>query len=107
LDRTAKAAHRLRLLNALLLAFGALSLWALAEHGYWGVWAEGFRSPGTMQILADLGIGMLLVSSWMVRDARQRKKPVGPWLVATVFLGSFAPLAYLWLREKEALAEAG
>ena len=79
-----------------MLAFSAYVMW---EVGYMGIWQAGFASLGSMQILLDLVICCVILASWMVMDARKRGVNPWPWVVATLFVGSIAPLMYLILRE--------
>ena len=83
------------LLLPALLAFTGVSAWALFEHGYLALWRLPFQDSGTLQMFCDLAVGMLLVSVWMVRDARKRQVRVAPFLVLTVAAGSLGPLLYL------------
>ncbi len=87
------------LLWILLIDFALFSAWAMWEVGYIGIWQAGLTSPGSMQILADLVIACLLIMSWIFADARARGLNPWPWMVATLFVGSLAPLTYLLVRE--------
>jgi hypothetical protein len=90
---------RLILLLFVIAAFGALTAVALIDVGYFGILEPHFRSWGEGQVLADLVIMGLLACIWIVRDARERGLAAWPFILATVFLGSFGPLAYLVVRE--------
>jgi len=87
------------LLWMIFIDFALLSAWALWEVGYFGIWQAGIESAGSIQILADLIVCCVLIGAWMVKDARERGVKVAPWLIATLFLGSIAPLVYLITRE--------
>lgn len=78
-----------------LVVFSAFSLWVTAEKGYFGFLTLARDEPWGLQILLDLAIACFLYSMWMVKDARERKLPVAPYLVAMLFLGSIGALAYL------------
>jgi hypothetical protein len=65
-------------LTLVALAFGAYTLYAITQVGYFGIWAAGFASPGALQVLLDLVITCLLISSWMVIDARATGRNRGP-----------------------------
>jgi hypothetical protein len=84
-------------LLAILLPFALLSAYALREVGYLGLITSHLH-PAGLQVLTDLVIALVLVMAWMVHDARARGVTVWPYLVATLVLGSFGPLAYLLVR---------
>lgn len=97
---------RFFLLLVVTAAFGALSLVALMDVGYLGIFEPHFQSWGGAQVFADLVIVCLLACIWMVNDARTSGIPAWPFIVLTLFLGSFGPLAYLLVRELKAPARA-
>ncbi len=82
-----------------LAAFGVLSTLALLDVGYLGILKPHFQSWGEAQVFADLVILAVLACVWMRRDARERGLPAWPFILLTVFLGSFGPLIYLAARE--------
>ena len=90
---------RVALLALLTAAFTVISGIALARFGYVALWQLPFESAGTVQLFADLCIAMLLITSWMMRDARTSGVPALPYVVLTVLTGSFGPLGYLLHRE--------
>ena len=90
---------RLILLIAILTLFGGYSLWLLLDVGYFAIWQAGFTSPSSLQILMDLVVACLIISSWMIGDARARGVMVWPWIVAVVATGTLAILLYLIVRE--------
>lgn len=92
------------LLILILLAFGAFSIWAMWDFGYLGIWRAGFANAAALQILLDLVITCLLISSWMIGDARARGLKAWPFVGITVAAGSFGPLLYLLYRERHAPA---
>ena len=81
-----------------LVLFGVLSAAALWRHGYWGIVAPHFQSLGAAQVFADLVIALVLVMTWVWRDARAAGRNPWPWIAATLALGSFGPLVYLLAR---------
>lgn len=87
-------------LGILLFDFLGLTTWAVYEHGLVGVLAWAFESPAAMLFAADLVIALSLILAWMVRDARERGRPVLPYVALTLALGSAGPLAYLIARER-------
>lgn len=86
-------------LSVVLVDFLAFTGWVVANHGYFGLIAEAHSSWPGVQVLVDLIIALSLVMGWMVVDARKHGLVVWPYLVATLALGSLAPLAYLVRRE--------
>lgn len=86
--------HRI-LLTITLILFGALTVTALWQHGYWGIIAPHFQSFGGGQVLADLVIALTLAMVWMWHDAKATGRKAWPWIIATLVLGSFGPLIYL------------
>lgn len=83
-----------------LLDFAALSGWAIYEIGYLGIFAAGFAGPGAIQVLADLVIVCGLACVWMITDARRHRGNAWPYVLITLFAGSFGPLLYLLQRQR-------
>ena len=83
------------LVIALLIPFALITAYALGTVGYMGIVAYHLPSPAGWQVFSDLVVALVLVCSWMIVDARKHGRSVIPYLVATLFLGSFGPLAYL------------
>ncbi|MCC2615915.1 hypothetical protein LJ739_06650 [Aestuariibacter halophilus] len=98
---------RVVLLSVVLALFGGYSVWLMMEVGYVAIWQAGFTSPAALQILMDLAIACVIISSWMIGDARARGITVWPWLVAVLTTGTLAILVYLLVREfaQKALAK--
>jgi hypothetical protein len=90
---------RLTVLSVVIAAFGALTLAALADVGYLGIFEPHFQSLGGAQVLADLVILGALAIVWMVGDARERGVAAWPFVLLTLAAGSFGPLLYLVVRE--------
>ena len=86
-------------LFAVLISFGVLSALALMDVGVLGILEPHFRTWGGGQVFADLVILAVLSCFAMVRDARERKVTVWPFIVMTLLAGSFGPLLYLVMRE--------
>ncbi|MBL8361189.1 MAG: DUF2834 domain-containing protein [Rubrivivax sp.] len=87
------------LLSIALALFGALTLAAVLQHGYVGIFLHQFQNLAGLQVLADLGISLTLVLVWLWRDARARGRNPWPWVVLSLAAGSFGPLVYLlWGR---------
>lgn len=86
------------LLLLVLAAFGAVTAVALWQHGYVGIFQLQFQTSAGLQVLADLAVALGLVLVWLWRDARAQGRNPWPWVLATLALGSFGPLAYLLTR---------
>lgn len=87
------------LIMATLLAFGALTGFAVWKEGVAGIFASITSSYGSMQIFADLVIALVLVMIWMWRDAKRAGRNIWPWIVLTLAAGAFGPLFYLLMRK--------
>lgn len=87
------------LLLFVIIDFGALTAWAIYEVGYFGIFEAGLAGPGAMQVLVDLVIVCGLACLWMLADARRSGLNPWPYVVITLFAGSFGPLLYLLRRE--------
>ena len=55
-------------------------------------------SAAAWQVLGDLTVSLSLVMVWVWHDARRYGRAFWPWLIAALFTGSIAPLAYLVRR---------
>ena len=95
---------RLIVLLVVIAAFGVLTALALMDVGYFGILAPHFQSWGGGQVFADLVIMCVLGIVWMIADSRTSGINAWPFVIATVFLGSFGPLSYLVARELKATA---
>lgn len=84
-----------------LAAFAALTLAAVANHGYLGIFDYQFKSLAGLQVLADLAIALLLVLGWLWQDARASGRNPYPWVVLTLAAGSFGPLLYILSAPKQ------
>jgi len=89
----------------ILIPFSLLSLYAVSEVGFIGLFDYQRHSPAGWQVLADLVIALVLVLSWLIPEAKKANRNPWPWVVATLFTGSLAPLLYLATGKKDS-AEA-
>jgi len=83
----------------LLVPFLALTAYAVVDVGYIGIFELLVNSSAGWQVFADLAISLLLVCCWIVVDAKKNGRNPWPYLVATLFVGSIAPLFYLALSK--------
>ena len=90
---------RLMLLLAIIAAFGALTVMALLDVGYLGIFLPHFQAWGPGQVFADLVILAVLSCIWMVYDQRSSGVPALPFILITLVAGSFGVLFYLVTRE--------
>lgn len=90
---------RLAQLFALAIGFSIVSAVAVAQHGYLNLWRLIAQDSGTIQLFCDLTVAMVLITTWMRRDARQSGVPALPYVLLTLAAGSFGPLGYLLHRE--------
>lgn len=85
-------------LGLVTVLFAALSVYAVSQVGYLGIFDYHRHSPAGWQVMADLVIACSLGIVWMVLDARKLGRNPWPFVVVTVFLGAFGPLLYLLTR---------
>ncbi|MGL4577086.1 MAG: DUF2834 domain-containing protein [Burkholderiaceae bacterium] len=83
------------------IVFAGVTVMALQQVGYIGIIIGQFANWGTAQVLGDLVIACTLLMGWIWRDARATGRSPWPYFVATVFAGSFGPLAYLLLTPRK------
>lgn len=86
---------------AILIPFTLLTLYAVSQVGYIGIFEYHLHSPAGWQVIADLVIALVLVLTWLVPEARKAGRNPWPWVVATLLLGSIGPLLYLVLAGRE------
>jgi len=92
---------------AILIPFSLLSAYALAQVGYMGIITYHLPSPAGWQVFTDLVISVGLICLWMIQDARRNGRNAWPYVVASLFLGSFGVLFYLMLAPAESRRTAG
>jgi uncharacterized membrane protein len=85
-----------------LVLLGILTGMAVWHDGITGIFGSVFSSFGSAQIYVDLVIALVLIMIWMWQDAKATGRIVWPWIVATLLVGSFAPLVYLLTRKSSA-----
>jgi hypothetical protein len=86
-------------LSILAADFLALTAWAVAEVGYFEIFAGILAGPGSILLGVDLLLALGMVLAWMWVDARKHGLAFAPWLLLTAALGSAGPLLYLVRRE--------
>jgi len=91
--------QRLITLIVILVAFTAYSTWVTLTKGYTGFLTLAWAEPWGMQILLDLCIALTLAWGGLRRDARAVGINPWPYLIATPFIGSISPLAYMVHRQ--------
>jgi len=91
---------------AILIPFSLLSLYAVLEVGYIGIFDYHRHSPAGWQVFTDLVIALVLVFTWMIPEAQKAGRNPWPWVVITLFLGSIGPLLYLATAREALTASA-
>ena len=92
----------------ILIPFTVLTAYAVQKVGYIGIFDYHRHSPAGWQVIADLVIALVLVlTSLAGPEARRAGRNPWPWVVATLFLGSFGPLLYLVFRAAPRFAITG
>jgi drug/metabolite transporter (DMT)-like permease len=99
--------HNRTVLIGLTIPFALVTTYAVVQVGYTGIVAYHLPNPAGWQVFFDLCVALILVLSWMIADARQHRRTVWPYVVATLLLGSFGPLAYLIASRREENARPG
>ncbi len=104
---TLSSARKKQIALAVLLAdFVAFSAYAIAQHGYVGLFMHQLANAAGLQVLFDLMIALGIVMVWMWHDARRHDINPVPYVLLTLGLGSIGPLAYLVRRFGRASAPA-
>jgi len=85
----------------ILIPFSILSAYAVYKVGYWGIFDYHRYSPAGWQVFTDLVIACILIMSWMIPDAKRSGRNPWPYVVMTLFAGSFGPLFYLAIGQRE------
>ena len=80
---------------ALFVVHAAVTARALLEMSYVELYRFAFVGWPARQIFSDLTVGMLLITGWMIVDAKKTGRTAWPYVAATLVAGSFAPLLYL------------
>ncbi len=89
-----------------LFDFAILTGYAFYEVGYVGIFYAATANWGAIQVFVDLVIACGLACVWMIADARRRHSNPWPFVLMTLFMGTFGPLLYLLRREWTAPAVA-
>lgn len=94
-----------------IVALGVVTALALMEGGYTGIVEAGLANWGSRQILLDLVIACSMILLWMFHDASKHQRNPWPYMVFTLFLGSFGPLLYVLVgalsKDSEATLASG
>lgn len=85
-------------LGVIVLLFGVLTVYAVAQVGYWGIFEYHWHSPAGWQVITDLVIVCGLAIVWMVLDAKKIGRNPWPFVLITLAAGAFGPLSYLLTR---------
>lgn len=85
----------------LLLPFSILSAYAVYKVGYVGIFDYHRHSPAGWQVFIDLVIACILCLTWLIPEAKRKGRNPIPFVVLTLFLGSFGPLLYIVTDKSE------
>lgn len=97
--------NRKQIALAVVLAdFAALSAYAVAHHGYVGIFMQHLTNSAGLQVFFDLVLALGIVMVWMWHDARRHDINPVPYVLLTLGLGSIGPLVYLIRRFGRATA---
>lgn len=91
-----------------LIPFSLLTVYAVMEVGYIGIFDYHRHSPAGWQVFTDLVIALVMVLAWMIPNARETGRNPWPWVVLTLTMGSIGPLLYFAFEPSHSaeLAEA-
>ncbi len=81
------------------VGFLAVSVYALVDVGYWGVFSTLLRDSGGWQVGFDLVVACSIASAWVWRDARERGRSPWPWLALVPLAGSIPLLTWVVVRD--------
>ena len=79
----------------ILIPFSVLSLYAIAQVGYIGIFDYHRHSSAGWQVFADLVIALVLILSWLIPHARANGRNPWIWVAITLATGCIGPLLYL------------
>jgi len=80
---------------AILIPFSLLTVYAVIEVGYYGIFEYHLHSPAGWQVFTDLVIALVLVLLWLIPEAKKNGRSPWPWVALTLVSGSIGPLLYL------------
>ncbi|HMR05841.1 MAG TPA: DUF2834 domain-containing protein [Polyangiaceae bacterium] len=99
-------ARKAAISGVVLGVFGIFSGWVVMQKGYFGFLTLALQEPWGGQLFIDLCIALVFVTGWLIRDAKARGINPWPYVIATPFVGSMAPLLYLVVRGLGARGQA-
>ena len=89
------------LLIIALIVLGIVTVLAFLVDGITGFPTAITNSYASLQIYLDLVIAILLIDVWIWHDAKAHNRNPVPWIVASLIVGCFSPLAYLLTRKTD------
>ncbi len=78
-----------------LIAFLILTIMAVWQHGYLGIFTQQFQNYAGVQVFVDLVIALTLFLIWLWNDAKAAGRNPIPWVLLTLATGSIGALIYL------------
>lgn len=94
-----KGNRRLTLWLVLLAVHTVITVLSLWETSYLAIFQQAMANWTSGQVLSDLTVSLIIISVWMLSDARKRGVAGWPFVLLMLPLGSFAPLFYLVRRD--------
>lgn len=86
---------------SLLIPFSVLSIYAVWDVGYIGIFDYHRHSSAGWQVFTDLVIALILVLTWMIPEAKRTGRNPWLWVAITLPLGSIGPLLFLATAREE------
>jgi len=86
-------------LSLVLVAFTAYTLQVVLEHGFMGAFSAAVQNSASVQVVIDLVISVVLIATWIYRDARTKGLQAPLYALMPLCLGSIGTLIYLIRRE--------
>ena len=87
------------LILTMFIPFAIYTTYVLVQVGYMGLIRDSTVNLSSIQVLLDLVIVCLLACLWMHRDAATCARNARPFIIRTLFGGSFGPMLYLLVGE--------
>ncbi|WP_067100675.1 DUF2834 domain-containing protein [Marinomonas atlantica] len=84
----------------LLVLLTLVTVYAVADVGFIGIFRFQLSSPAGWQVLFDLIVALVLLFMWLIPDAKAKGRNPWIWVAVTCVVGSFGPLLYVVTEKK-------